>query len=138
MFDSAANNNWKSQKIIKFERHKGGDLSGKAESYVLTALDETHARLVYSETSGTGQEPVVTELSIDVQPLVEVKELFLKYEMYRWTNRAFSLSFSSDRPTICYSFTFERGTVQFSSQFFPKPFAEKLSELDAILSKQPR
>jgi len=135
MFDKFSNKVFSEQKIIKFEINKGGAIDGKSECTVLYAVDAEHAFLRTTTIDGNGCDEKVTERPADIQSLVAVKDIFLKYEMYRWGSRTFSFKFSADRPTICYCFTFERETVQFSSQFFPKQYAAKLAELEDVIAK---
>jgi len=134
MFKIGNKNKWDKQELMMYKTHSGGDKKGGNKETVLTAA-AGGAILRFSEAEWHDEEPTVEEYLVDAKALEEIKEVFMKYEMYKWEDKKFSDLFVADGKTTSYLFSFTEDDISFSSQLYPDPYAAMLDELDAVIEK---
>ncbi len=121
--------------LVSFHRGSAGDMMGGTHQTYIDAYDDAHAVISISHADWYYEDPTVTEYLADIAVLQEIREVFLKYHMQNWDNKKFTDMFVADGASYSYGFDFEEDYVNFSSQYYPEKYAEKLDELDAIINR---
>ncbi len=131
MFDLTGKKN---KELTSFSISKSGDMRGGFYSMTLSARDG-YALLSFTEAKSYNQAPETEEYRVDKKALAEIEDIFIKNGMYRWDGKKFTNAFVSDMASTGYSFNFQGGSVSFSSQIYPKKYADKLQMLTDIIEK---
>ncbi|MCF0150262.1 MAG: hypothetical protein HUJ80_02515 [Firmicutes bacterium] len=132
----------KDKTMFSYTHSFGGGMSGGGRSFELHYDCEDRLILTASSKSWYGQIPSVREYLVADDTLSRLEEVARKYHMERWNNKEFTNQFIADGASESYHFAFKkdrkkRGGYEsfgFSSQYYPDRYANKLAQLDAIVS----
>lgn len=126
----------KDKNLVKYTYSRSGGMSGGGYSETIQPYDETRAIVSVKQRDWWYEDREVDEYLVDIKVLEDIREVFNKYHMKKWEGKKFTKYFIADGESEGYSFGFENHVyVSFSSQMYSKYYADKLSEIDEVISK---
>lgn len=126
--------NIRNQHIVKFEYHTGGGMTGGYYRETVSRYDDTSALIRTEKAGWHNEKPEIKEYIVDIAIMDELEKIIRKYKMNFWNRKKFTNAFIADGESIGYSFTFDDAEIDFSSQFYPVRYREKLKKFDEILN----
>ncbi len=133
MFFSENHVSVKGQKLNRYVKSSGGDMTGGYESVTIKRMDDQYALYTVEKAEWHFQDPEVREYYIDVKVLDDIRNVVVDNKINNWNRKKFTNMFISDGASYSYNFSFDESTVSFSSQYYPDKYSKKLELIDAAV-----
>jgi len=98
-------------------------------------IDDSKALITIEKAEFHSDEPEKKEYLVDVSIMEKLEKLIRKYRMNLWHRKTFTNMFVCDGESYSYEFEFDNVRISFSSQIYPKPYGDKLSELREVVKE---
>ncbi len=108
---------------------------GGYDCETVTRIDEKTALLRIESAKDHRDKPCIKEYKVDSLILSELEAVVRKYRMNFWHHKKFTNMFICDGENHSFSFDFGDANINFTSQFYPAFYSEKLNELKNITKK---
>ncbi len=123
------------QNLNKYCYSLSGGMSGGYYSKTIRRYDNAHAIISIEKADWHSQDPEINEYLVDVSIMDELEGIIRKYRMNFWNGKKFTNMFIADGESKGYSFSFDKDYIDFSSQYYPARYSDKLYEFDEIIEK---
>lgn len=121
------------QRLNRYEYTRGGGMSGGYTRMTVERADDRHALVTQEKADGHSDEPVVERYLVDVSVMDRLARIIRRCHMNFWHGKQFTDLFVCDGESKTYRFRFDSSEISFTSQIYPRRYADKLCLLNDII-----
>lgn len=127
--------NIKGQKLNKYNYSVSGGMSGGYYNKTVKRYDDSRAKVTIRQAEGYNQDPEVQEYLTDISIMNDLEEIIRNNKMNFWNGKKFTDMFIDDGESLSYHFEFDKSAINFSSQFYPEEYGDKLRDFDTVIER---
>lgn len=125
----------KGQRLNEYCYNTGGGMMGGYYKKTIKRYDDKNALISIESVAWHNQDAEVKEYFADISIMDELEEVIRDCRMNFWHRKKFTDIFISDGESRGYHFTFDNACIDFSSQFYPDRYREKLNRFNEVIEK---